>query len=631
MKNKNSPKDPLIAFEEGGRAAVLQYNLPTSSTYQGIRLVDLTIDHDCFTEGAKSKPPSSENEGPSIVWDPPPSITPLPERFLERENELKATGDADDAKLADKWHELYNDTVDKQKGVIEGEIAAKEAMDSMLQKARDLTVIVEAGPIVEEALQEAEAWMTANLQNTGLWIDGYSEMMTSTMSPQDTAFQPMLFARRTKTEKTEIRSNDQTSFTAEDVVNLARSNIRVVPVKLQSGRTIGKLVQEPREAYPRIVLVEYYCLSSYLGDYGAGKTLNTFTLLPGEESTITIRTWKQITATVIQSSSILDSYEDSVAEKFEKNVQDEHSNKRQRSESEGWNVETSAKASWGFGSASVKAGARGTYDSSREDFSRNVHNALSEHAAKASHQRKLEINSSTERRVEEGEESLVTRILKNINLSRVMNFVFRELNQEFISYLHLVDLRVAFVNDFSKSTRVYTLSELDKLLDWAIIEEHRDEIRNSIIEAYSSVLDFRDEYRAFIELKELQEGDFWRVRRGALSEDPDLAEGQEFDKQTLGIIIKKMINILPTDAIVVDALLGEGVALDQYALDSQQETLKAKQAENALSLSEADKIRLALKLIQRKDEERAKLFILLFPPPESKDEEKEEEGGPDNE
>jgi hypothetical protein len=328
---------------------------------------------------------------------------------------------------------------------------------------------------------------------------------------------------------------------------------------------------------------------------------------------------------VIQSSSILDSYEDEVANEFQTGVQEEHSNKSDVDEANSWGVKASASSSWGFGKASVKGEVKESYNSSREDFARNVHNTLAKHVAKASHQRKIEINSSTERRVEEGEENLVTRILKNINLSRVMNFVFRELNQEFISYLHLVDLRVAFVNGFPQSTRVYTLSELDKLLEWAIIEEHRDEIRNSIIEACSSVLDFRDECRALIELKELEEDvSYYRVCRGALSEDPDLAEGQDFDKQTPGIIVKKMSNILPTAAIVVDALLGEGIALDQYALSSQEETIRAKRAENALSEGEKDKLRLALEIIQNKDEERAKLFSQLFPPVSDND---DEEGG----
>jgi len=41
---------------------------------------------------------------------------------------------------------------------------------------------------------------------------------------------------------------------------------------------------------PRIMLVESYELSTHLGNYGAGRTLSTFTLLPGEKTTISIKT-----------------------------------------------------------------------------------------------------------------------------------------------------------------------------------------------------------------------------------------------------------------------------------------------------------------------------------------------------
>jgi hypothetical protein len=224
MTNKNTTKDPLIAFEEGGRAAVLQYNLPTSSTYHGIRLVDLTIDTDWFTEDSKKTPESVENEGPYILWDPPPTITPLPDIFLQRKDDLIATGDADDLEQANKWDELHAFALKEKLEVMEGKILAKRAIDDLFRTARELTVIAEAGPIVEEALHEAEAWIASNLQNTCLWIDGYSEMMAGTMSPQDTAFQPMMFAKRTETAKTEISPDEQTSFTTKDVVNLARSN-----------------------------------------------------------------------------------------------------------------------------------------------------------------------------------------------------------------------------------------------------------------------------------------------------------------------------------------------------------------------------------------------------------------------
>ncbi len=612
----NTKNDPLISFEKDGRAAVLQYNLPTSSTYSGIRLVDLNIDTDWFTEDAKKTPDSPSELAPSIVFNPPPSsIVSLPDRISGIVAELVATGDADDGNIAGIWDGILAETIIQQNAVKEGNIRADKALDELRVDIPG-PLYEEFSLIIETAVREANEWMSDNLENTSLWMDGYKDMISQEHISQENSnllYHSILPTQIPKSIK----------FTNKDIVTLAQSNRRVVPVMQQSGETTGKVVTEPNEAQPRIVLVEHYRLSSYLGDYGAGKTLNTFALLPGEESTITIRTWKQIKETLIENSSILDSYEVESADLFQEDIQKEHSNKDKVDEANSWGVEANASATWAWGSASVKAEAKGSHNSSREDFARNVNNTLSKHSAKASHQRKIEINSSTERQEEEGEEISVTRILKNINLSRVMNFVFRELNQEFISYLHLVDLRIAFVNGFPQSTRVYTLSELDNLLDWAIIEEkNQGQIKTSIIDAYKSVLDFNDEPCELIKRQGSEKDGFWRVRRGALSEDKELEEGQKFDEQTSGIIVKKMINILPTDAIIVDALLGEGIALDKFALSSQKEAIRAKRVANALSESEKDKLDLALKIIENKDTEMAQLFSQLFPPVRV-----EEEGG----
>jgi hypothetical protein len=44
---------------------------------------------------------------------------------------------------------------------------------------------------------------------------------------------------------------------------------------------------------PTIALVETWELRSFLGDYGLGRTLQTFSLLPGERTTITTHTWRR--------------------------------------------------------------------------------------------------------------------------------------------------------------------------------------------------------------------------------------------------------------------------------------------------------------------------------------------------
>jgi hypothetical protein len=64
----------------------------------------------------------------------------------------------------------------------------------------------------------------------------------------------------------------------------------------------------PPEPRPRLLLVEVYRLSSYLGSYGAGRVLKTLTLLPGEKTKVSVKTYTHSTTDAKQASSILDSF-----------------------------------------------------------------------------------------------------------------------------------------------------------------------------------------------------------------------------------------------------------------------------------------------------------------------------------
>ena len=55
-----------------------------------------------------------------------------------------------------------------------------------------------------------------------------------------------------------------------------------------------RFVKMPEDPEPRLILVETYKLTSFPGDYGAGTTIKTFSLLPKEETEISIRTWKKM-------------------------------------------------------------------------------------------------------------------------------------------------------------------------------------------------------------------------------------------------------------------------------------------------------------------------------------------------
>ncbi len=76
-------------------------------------------------------------------------------------------------------------------------------------------------------------------------------------------------------------------------------------------------VPKPIQLTPEIILTLKLKSCSYLGDYGAGQTLETFSLLPGEKTTITIRNWERNEATKREASSVLDTISESSANELQ--------------------------------------------------------------------------------------------------------------------------------------------------------------------------------------------------------------------------------------------------------------------------------------------------------------------------
>ena len=66
--------------------------------------------------------------------------------------------------------------------------------------------------------------------------------------------------------------------------------------------------------------------------------------------------------------------------------------------------------------------------------------------------------------LEESTEESTIRELVNPNVSRVLNFVFRQLLQEYISVTYLSDIKVAFTNGHAESFVVLPIEELDEML-----------------------------------------------------------------------------------------------------------------------------------------------------------------------
>jgi hypothetical protein len=205
---------------------------------------------------------------------------------------------------------------------------------------------------------------------------------------------------------------------------LAKINPEVVTSRIRAGERLNiyrnmygdfnyNFVPEPKQARPRLYLVEIYRLSSFLGDYGAGRTLKTFSLLPGEKTKISIKTYTKTTTDFKSASSILDSFTDESAASFEKDIRDEESDKRNEAESDEYYVD--AEVSGGFNilvakaDLKVRGGYKGSSNSAREQFAKKVTNATQKHSSRASSKRDVQINTSYEVKTETGEETSVER------------------------------------------------------------------------------------------------------------------------------------------------------------------------------------------------------------------------------
>jgi hypothetical protein len=381
-------------------------------------------------------------------------------------------------------------------------------------------------------------------------------------------------------------------------------------------------VEAPPE--PALFLIQVLGISSFLGDYGLGRTVKTFTLLPGEVTNIHTRTWRATEESKAQASSIIDSYDESAQERFVETVLSETTDTASREKSENWHVEAEASASIGFASAGVSGGGGGEYSSSTEEFARSLDEAVREHAAESSSHRENTVTSSSESSVSTEDEEVVERSIRNINVSRVLNFTFRELNQEFITKTHLKEVRVAFTNGQAGSWREEPISNLRRLVEEFIQPQFVDEVCSDIIGTIAIVRDVHEAPIPVLEqvrlnacgtdfqVRDAQPGKdcrypapradgsfYYRFKRGPLAQDP--AAQHPVD----GVVLSERTIVMATDSVVVEALLGVNTALDAYSENLQLEAVREKQLAN-------DREELALRIVRGGKTAEADLYQRVF-------------------
>jgi hypothetical protein len=359
---------------------------------------------------------------------------------------------------------------------------------------------------------------------------------------------------------------------------------------------------------PHLFLIEEYRLSSFLGDYGAGRTINTFTLLPGEKMKISIRTYKKKEIDAKNSSSVLDSVTDESSKDFESTLATEQSDKKGYQKTFSYEINAKAHGQWGFNSIDLSGGVKGGTNSTREEFAKNVSNATQKTTSKASSKRDVQVNTSYEEKEEEGQETSVEREIQNINVSRTLNFVFRQMNQKFITLLHLVDARVAFwdgdPNPNTSEKVELPLYQLDRLKNYIKDDTTLKKIRDTIIGELQNIYDYNDVLATdFI----TDSKGYWHVdkNREALYNNSGIS--------VPGVILAANEYIMRTDGVIVEAVLGQGDALDDYSQGLQKESVASKQLANKLTVAEIAKNELANKIVEDNNEAGGKLFNEVFP------------------
>lgn len=393
----------------------------------------------------------------------------------------------------------------------------------------------------------------------------------------------------------------------------------------------GRNVVEFNTDKGTVFIVEEYTLSTFFGKYGAGQVVDSLSLLPGEKTEIRFRTFKLTSTTSTNSRTIFDSNTNSVQQRFNTALEMNNSVSKEDSTRRGYHADASASASlFGFGSAEASGGISGETFSSRKEMASSVKKTSLEHATAAATERKVTVASQTTTTTTESEEESVVRQIENINRSVTLNFVVLQLLQEFVSLLHLTGIKIGFkpkvLDPNVKTYEVYPLSKLNRVIGLLNDANVQAETRKNIYKMIQWVTDYQGKFVQVIQrakvTPKLKEG---KLESETVIVNDEFTETIGFDEvlrfkegeseypygaqkfSVRGYIVDAFNFTLPTRGVMVESLLGRGLALDPYSAGLQEADLKAKQLEN-------QRTELALSIINSADtaEKKAELFKTLF-------------------
>ena len=167
------------------------------------------------------------------------------------------------------------------------------------------------------------------------------------------------------------------------------------------------------------------------------------------------------------------------------------------------------------------------------------------------------------------------------------------MQQEYVTLTYLDDVSFVFSDGYPGRTREIKLPDLRAFLVEVLVEEDQvSEVLQQVLRMLFNIRDYRHQAVPFVQrMKEkLVVGDLPELKPLEVSyyaKRPALYERTTGNSENTyglfhvpGIILDVTSRVLPTDSLLVDAVLGQGEALDYYNLSLQEEAVQQARREN---------------------------------------------------
>jgi hypothetical protein len=580
-----TPQEPFIKLDPDGLAPLLSYNLPEKTAFEVKGYIDIALNDSCIN----------------------PTYTTAPaDNFWDRVDGLPAS----------QILEILNDDI------------LGSSLSPGILNSRALTVL----PLVEKFnTDKSQATMTTQGRGaSGPMVGGHrggaNPMVGGVRGGASVphAIQPHSFIAQTQHTVKDGEDALIAGVSIHTIINQITKGRRPLITKNLYGKPVMTFLPKPLAPEPTLTLVLHYKMATFPGNYGAGRTVKIFSLLPGEKTTISITNFKHDETVSEQSKSVLDSFSESSAQDFQNTVENQNTSDTTSQSSKTKEKQIGGGINLVFEKVGINVSGSvsnsSTTSTSIANHISQLNSATDTHSSQASQNRDVTVNTDVKTTSITERTEATIRELRNINQSRTLNFVFRQLLQEFITITYLDDVSIVFSNGYPEHKKIVKLTNINDLLEEVLLDGlgtpcagYVEEIRKGIFRQLCNLFDYAGDQVSFMEcvtetLNDCCGGDGEPITNMYARKIKGLTQTAE-GFTVPGIIFDVTKRIMRTDSVVVDALLGQGEALDCYNQQLQNIAVQKAQLEN-------DQATMALQIISAIDdpEVKADKFKKVFGP-----------------